>query len=155
QAGGKKAPAVFVAPVLQLWDVMASAPVGPPLQGPAAFSPNGRLVADGGRDGTVGLRNADTGLIVGQPLGQHSDRILAVAFRPDGRALLTASADKTAQVWDVLTGRRLIRALPHPAPVQEAQFSPDGRSIVTFWRVTKGKSGSDEARAWDAATGKP
>ncbi len=37
----------------------------------------------------------------------HRDVVHAVAFSPDGRRLLTACADGTAQLWDVATGARL------------------------------------------------
>jgi WD40 repeat protein len=67
------------------------------------------------------------------------------AFSPDGNRVVTASGDKTAQVWSVPAGKEVLR-LAHPQEVRCARFSPDGLRIVT---------GCDDgnARVWNAQTG--
>ncbi len=50
---------------------------------------------------------------------------------PDGKALLTASADGTARLWDVATGKSLGPPLIHRGPVAAAAFSADGRVALT------------------------
>jgi hypothetical protein len=60
--------------------------------------------------------------------------------------MATASADHTARIWDARTGECLTEPLRHEAPIQSAQFSPDGRRIVTA-------SADHTARVWDAQTG--
>jgi WD40 repeat protein/membrane protease YdiL (CAAX protease family) len=78
----------------------------------------------------------------------HGDTVAAVAFSPDGSAVLTGSLDHTARLWDRTTGRPLGEPLRHKAPVRAVAFSPDGKTVVT---------GSDDhtVRLWDAATGLP
>src|SRR5205807_1482267 len=57
----------------------------------------------------------------------------------------TASADKTAGIWDVSTGKEL-HALQHDRAVAGAGFSPDGALVVTWsgnaafvWSTSSGK----------------
>jgi WD40 repeat protein len=78
----------------------------------------------------------------------HSSRVLAVAFSPDGRRIVTASVDQTVRIWDTATGIEVATLSGHRASVQGAAFSPDGHRILTG-------SADQTARLWDAATGEP
>ena len=77
----------------------------------------------------------------------HESYVWSAQFSPDGTRIVTASADKTARVWDAATGKSLATLAGHEDGVWSAQFSPDGTRIVTA-------SGDKTARVWDAATGK-
>lgn len=77
----------------------------------------------------------------------HTDRVRSVAYSPDGRRLVTASYDRTARVWDALTGRQILVLRGHGASVLSAAFSPDGGRIATG-------SMDKTARIWDATTGR-
>ncbi|MGZ8939028.1 MAG: WD40 repeat domain-containing serine/threonine protein kinase, partial [Limisphaerales bacterium] len=77
----------------------------------------------------------------------HTGPILAVAYSPDGRRIVTGSADKTARVWDAETGQESFPLEGHTASVRSVAFSRDGQRIVTgSWDRT--------VRVWDAATGR-
>jgi WD40 repeat protein len=108
-----------------------------------AFSPDGRTLAAGSRDGTVRLWDSATGR-EGFVL-KHLGAVAQVTFSPDGRNVATASRDGTARVWDTATGGERAVA-KHPRQVNTVTFSPDGRTLAT---------GSDDgtARLWDAVTG--
>jgi WD40 repeat protein len=60
----------------------------------------------------------------------HRQPVLDVAFSPDGRSLLTASADGTARLWDVGTGAEIARVTEDSGLVSRALFSPDGRLVL-------------------------
>jgi WD40 repeat protein len=78
---------------------------------------------------------------------EHQAQVLTVAFRPDGRAILTGGWDNTARLWDA-EGRPQGDPWQHQAPVGSATFGPDGRTALT---LTYG----GVARLWDVSTGKP
>ena len=68
--------------------------------------------------------------------------VLTVAFSPDGRYLLTGDTDQRLSLWDVATGEILHQYTGSPDRVVAADFSPDGRGIVSasdkdvmLWRV--------------------
>ena len=60
----------------------------------------------------------------------HDGAVLSVGFSPDGRWVVTGSADHTARVFDPATGQERSR-LAHDDWVRSVGFSPDGRWVVT------------------------
>ena len=71
-----------------------------------------------------------------------------MAFSPDGKTALTGSADRTARLWDVSTGKPIGAPMNHQSEVFAVAFSPNGKLILTA-------SKDGEARLWDAATTRP
>ena len=76
----------------------------------------------------------------------HAGFVTSGEFSPDGTQIVTASMDKTARVWSVLTGDPLGPALNHEGPVWSAVFTPDGLHVVTA-------SEDGKLRFWDPKTG--
>ena len=69
-----------------------------------AFSPDGKLLATAGDDGTVRLWNPVTGQPVGAPLIASTgpgNYVHGVAFSPDGKLLATADTDGTVRLWQM------------------------------------------------------
>ncbi|MBN4000734.1 ribosome assembly protein 4 [Nostoc sp. LPT] len=71
----------------------------------------------------------------------HTSYVNSVSFSPDGKRIVTASADKTARVWDI-SGKQIAELKGHTKAVNSASFSPDGKRIVTA-------SADNTARVWD------
>lgn len=106
-----------------------------------ARSPDGRLIATGGRDGVVRLWDRATWSLA-RVLSGHRDRAASVAFTPDGTALLSTSSDMTARLWDVTHGSTIAILTGHTAATDCGAISPDGRRIATG-------SNDGSVRLWD------
>jgi WD40 repeat protein/predicted Ser/Thr protein kinase len=78
---------------------------------------------------------------------EHQAQVLAVAFRPDGRAMLTGGYDYAARLWDA-DGKPLGDPWQHQSAVGSIIFGPDGKTVLTL-------SYAGVAQLWDVATGKP
>jgi WD40 repeat protein len=107
------------------------------------FSPDSRgdninvVVADGQ---TPFIWSPETG--EKRYLKGHDGTVWAAAFSPDGRYVVTASADRTARVWSTTTGKEIAVLKGHQEAVTFVSWSPDGRWIATL--------GDDKtARIWN------
>jgi WD40 repeat protein/serine/threonine protein kinase len=76
----------------------------------------------------------------------HAGAVYAVAFSPDGRILASASADRTARLWDLAKGGALAAPMRHQGSVRAIAFSPDGKCVATA-----GDDGT--VHRWDALDG--
>jgi WD40 repeat protein len=74
----------------------------------------------------------------------HGGLLYQASFDQSGTRVLTASADKTARVWNAQTGSPIF-TLPHEDGVKFARFNSQADKIVTGGGVT--------IHMWNAATG--
>ena len=61
----------------------------------------------------------------------HTGIVWSAGFSPDGRFVVTGSADFTARIWDPDSGTGLAEVSGHRSMVQGASFSPDGTRLLT------------------------
>ncbi len=118
-----------------------------------AFSPDGKLLASaGGLDQTLKIWDMATGE---ERLSIDTGKyfVVSAAFSPDGKRVVSASANKTEQVnvWDVDTGEQLL-AMGKQEPRRtvwfaSATYSPDGR------RIAAGCT-DHNVYVWDAQSGR-
>jgi transcriptional regulator with XRE-family HTH domain len=99
-----------------------------------AFSPDERLLASEGTDGSVKLWDVESGATLWSA-GQ-ANTILCLAFTSDGGLLASGGLDATVRLWDAKLGT-LQEALPHPGPVSALAWSPDG--TLRLWEVERGQ----------------
>lgn len=91
-----------------------------------------------------GTLRADEG--ASRVLEGHQGAVDAAVFSPDGRHVLTGSADHSAQLWEVSNARGLGILEGHEHRVTAVAFSPDGTRALTA-------SADGTARVWDLANG--
>lgn len=87
------------------------------------YSPSGSHFASAGFDGKVFIYDGSSADLIGE-IGSpaHKGGVYAVAWKPDGTQLLTASGDKTCRLWDVET-RSLITEFVMGSQVEDQQVS--------------------------------
>ena len=78
---------------------------------------------------------------------KHGAALIYAGFSPDGRQVVTC-AGSAAQVWGASTGEPVTVPLRQAGRVNSAQFSPDGKRLVTACQ-------DGTALVWDVATGHP
>jgi WD40 repeat protein/tRNA A-37 threonylcarbamoyl transferase component Bud32 len=112
-----------------------------------AFSPDGRLLASTGGEGTVKIWDAESGKLL-QTLSGHRDRVSSVAFSPDGRLVASSSKDTLVKLWSSHTGQVVHTLRGHAKAVRRVRFSSDGRRVASA-------SWDQAVILWDVEAGVP
>ena len=123
-----------------------------------AFSPDCRQVASGHKDNVIRLWDVETGNLVellGKPViystagygfrpiysksyyinEGHFDTVMSIAYTPDGKYLVSGSADKSIRIWDLKTHNtiQVIKAYKGILKfVSSIVISPNGKYILSF-----------------------
>ena len=85
----------------------------------AAFSPDGSIIATGGRE----LAFWDAGTLKKLPIPVGSGDVLSIAFSSDGKQLASGGGDSALRVWDVATGRQILTVRTETSAVNTVAFS--------------------------------
>jgi WD40 repeat protein len=106
-----------------------------------AFSPDAKVIATSGRDGTVRLWNPLNGELLRTLTGNSA--MNAVAFSPDGTRIAAGSANGSLRMWDAQERGLLHSFRVHDGAVQAVAFQPGSDlvatagadSVVRIWRI--------------------
>jgi WD40 repeat protein len=126
--------------------------------GALAFSPESQALMAGADDRSAQLWDVATGRRIGSqlshgpavplaPWSPDESFIGAVAFTPDGQALLTANEKGDVRIWD-RADRHLVSQFSIGDWLTSAAFSPDSQAVLIGGRFKP-------PQWWEAATGKP
>jgi WD40 repeat protein len=142
-------------PIIRVWDLTRNQ-VGqiPGENGwgySLAFAPDGLILAScGAFANLVQLWDLDAWDRRGpDTLPPQVQRVLALAFSPDGKLLATTSMDRMVQLWNVVgpRPREVRRLVGHRQPVLALAFSPDGKTLASA-------AGDETVRLWNVETGR-
>jgi tricorn protease-like protein len=86
-----------------------------------AISPDGKSVVTASSDQTLKLSEVESGKLIREFKAYkekefekgHRDSVLAVAFSPDGKQIVSGGMDKTVKIWDVASGT-VVREMINP-----------------------------------------
>jgi WD40 repeat protein len=123
---------------IRIWDAQSRKMLRNPIRGhtggvaSVTFSPDGSMIASGGREGTVILWDAATGEMIFSPIRGHEGEVAALVFSPDGQLLVSAGEGETIRLWDPTTGQSLDDPLiGQSTGITSLVFSRDGQRLLS------------------------
>ena len=127
-----------------------------------AFSPSGRFIASGHREGVKLWDNTvkpkqRTDNAIGDyqhtlELRGHKDYVSKLAFSPDGKTLLTGSKDGTIHAWDPATGSHRYTVTGHIEGIMDLIFTQNSNTVVSL-NEPFNPPGNLQQQRWDLNTG--
>jgi WD40 repeat protein len=136
------------------WDRQTKNQDGQPVQLPPGitdlvWSPDGTLIA-AAVGGDIHLIHPNNRTFKGLVIKAHTAPITGLTFAPDSQSIVSVGEDKFIKRWSTSDGKLRLAYEGHRNPTGRAEFSPDGKRLVTY-----GGEGDGGIIAWEADTGKP
>src|SRR5262249_36336889 len=112
-------------------------------------------LAAGDQGGGISVWEAGTGRLQFRAAGSIS-RVNSVAFSADG-TLLASGGHYDGKLWEVHSGREILRMIPHDRDCLRLAFSPDGRRLAASllcYREVLAEDERSEVRLWSIEDGR-
>ena len=115
-----------------------------------AFSPDGKTLASGSRDGKVKIYDVETG--ENRSLAGHAAEVRSIVYSPDGTQIASLGEydDSTIKLWNAATGNHIRTMRSHS--IRSIAFSPDGTQIASGEGPHRQAGG--RINLWDVGTGR-
>ncbi|KAH7038667.1 WD40-repeat-containing domain protein [Linnemannia elongata] len=110
-----------------------------------AYSPNGKVLAVGLKNGYVGMYDTTTWKKI-LWTGRCKGDVMKMAFSPFKHHIVSTSSDNTVLLWDIASGKNVRTMRGHNKPVNSVAFSPSGNQIASG-------SSDNTIRLWNAQSG--
>jgi WD40 repeat protein/serine/threonine protein kinase len=132
-----------------VWDAETGAALFPAVETARSayveFSSDGRYFSILTDQPSIQVRETETGRQIGPTL-TNSSRGMGASFNPDGHSLVVPTDSGIIEFWSLPDGRRTEKAARHKAVIWAAQWSADGKLLLTGSR-------DRTAALWDADSG--
>jgi WD40 repeat protein len=97
----------------------------------AAFSPDGKLIAAINGSATPQLWDAETGKLLRELRGGHTQTVSKVIFSADGSRIVTDGLDGIAVLWDAQSGQKIRTYKNVDGQIPLLSISPNGKLLLT------------------------
>ncbi len=105
-------------------------------------SPDGKLLAESGKDNRIRILQADGKLIHQiEPWQGHSQWVNCVRFSPDGKYVASAADDGLLKIWETGSATNMYTFRGHAGGLFQLVWHPDGKRIFT-------SSGDGTIKVW-------
>ena len=96
------------------------------------FSPDGKLIAYGLKDGTVNVLDTESGATVSTfKTNDGTNRIQALSFSRDSKILAAGSYQSGLNLWNPTTGMKLASLGKADADIEQLKFTWDGKYLLS------------------------
>ncbi|KAG2343537.1 WD40 repeat-like protein [Suillus weaverae] len=95
-----------------------------------AVSRDGRWVVTGGDDWNAGLKACEVETGIMKTFKGHSQTIFCIDISTDNTLLASGSADETARIWNLETGKLVAGPFKSVGRVGAVRFSPDSKKLA-------------------------
>ncbi|MCY4404446.1 MAG: WD40 repeat domain-containing protein [Candidatus Poribacteria bacterium] len=109
-----------------------------------SFTPNGKILASGGEDGTIRLWDVNTGT---QLFNLPSGKTRVLALSTNGKILATTNSPFRIHLWDIENSKQMPSLQGNNGTVETLAFSPDSKILASGGRDGK-------IRLWDITINK-
>ncbi|OAX41433.1 WD40 repeat-like protein, partial [Rhizopogon vinicolor AM-OR11-026] len=110
--------------------------------------PGGQRIMTCSDDGSLQIWNLKSGERIGSDWRDGASEVYVVALSPDGKQVVSGSADDAVRLWDIDTGKVVTKWTGHAGHVRSVRWTQDGGRVLSasfggtamVWDVERGET---------------